>query len=419
MAFCKWGKIPTICRNRRTFESFHLGKQQQRWRQRRWKFSRRRRKRPAPATRQGASSSPGRSSDSCAADLRLRVPGFQYFESGHPYPDQSSWSAAEAILSFLVRCSPQTLVLFLISGGGSALVEKPLQSTITLQDLRRFYELLVTCGASIEEMNILRKHYSAVKGGRLALRASPALQITLYVSDVPERLSSTVASGPTMPDESTWADCRRIAAQYDLLPKLPGSVRAVLEQHGLPETPKSGHPAFNRSRYYCLLSNRDAVQNLLQLASVRGIRAGFDGGCDEWHFQRAADYLLARLDTLRRQFPGEPLLLFSGGELSSPVKGNGQGGRNQAFVLDCVPKIAGQCVAVLSAGTDGIDGNSPVAGAIADGESAARAESLGLNPDEFLARADSYRFFERLGDTIMTGSTGTNVRDLRILLAYC
>jgi glycerate 2-kinase len=350
-----------------------------------------------------------------------RLPGLEYFQAGHPYPDEQSWRAAEAVLAFLEKCSPNELVLFLISGGGSALLEKPLDPSVSLEDLRRFHEALVTCGASIEEINILRKHFSAVKGGRLAALASPAAQVTLYVSDVPEHLPSAVASGPTMPDESTVEDCRRIAAQYGLLEKFPDSIRALLESGQLPETPKPGHPSFARSRYYCLLSNRDGIEKLLELARARGVWAEADASCDEWQFQRAADYLLTRLETLRQQHMRQSVLLASGGELSSPVSDGGhagRGGRNQAFVLHCVPKIAGQAVVVLSAGTDGIDGNSPAAGSIADGTSADRAAALGLDPEKFLCQGDSYRFFEKLSDAIFTGPTGTNVRDLRILLAY-
>ena len=344
---------------------------------------------------------------------------FQYFRAGHPYPDEQSFQAADAVLELLKNCTARDLILFLISGGGSALLEKPFDSSISLDDMRRLHQVLVTCGAGIQEINTLRKHFSAVKGGRLAQRASPAAQVTLYVSDVPDHLPSAVASGPTMPDESTVEDCRRIAAQYGLLEKLPGSIRARLESGQLPETPKPGDACFAQSRYDCLLSNRDGIEKLLELARARGIRAEADTRCDDWQFERAANYLLRRVETLRQQSPGKPVLLVSGGELSSPVApgAKGLGGRNQAFVLYCVPKIAGQPMIMFSAGTDGIDGNSPAAGAIADGQSAERAAAIDMIPEEFLSRNDSYSFFERLNDAIMTGPTGTNVRDLRLLLA--
>ncbi|MBI4444131.1 MAG: DUF4147 domain-containing protein [Acidobacteria bacterium] len=344
--------------------------------------------------------------------------GFRHFAGGHPYPNEQSRQAADAVLDFLNGASSDQLVLFLISGGGSALLEKPLHPSVSLEDMRRFHEVLVTSGASIQEINILRKHVSAVKGGRLAERATPATQVTLYVSDVPEDVPTAVASGPTMPDESTLQDCLEIAARYGMLVRFPASIRVLLESGQLPETPKPGHPCFAKSRYHCLLSNGDAVEKLAALARSENVHVEVDSSCDEWDLQPAAVYLLMRLDQLRSGHSQVPVALVSGGELSCPVTGAGVGGRNQAFVLDCVPKIAGQSVVVLSAGTDGIDGNSPAAGAIADGASAERARSLSLDPQHYLRRSDSYRFFERLGDAIMTGPTGTNVRDVRILLAY-
>ncbi len=345
-------------------------------------------------------------------------PAFEFFQGGHPYPNAQSCRAAEATLAFLENCSRDNAVLFLISGGGSALLEKSLCPSVSAEDLHRFHEVLVTCGASIYEINVLRKHFSAVKGGRLAERAAPATQVTLYVSDVPDHLPSTVASGPTMPDESTVEDCRRIAASYDLLPKFPGSIRAVFNSGDIAETPKPGNPIFARSSYYCLLSNREGVGKLAELAQAKGLRAETDLSCDDWEYRQAADHLLARLGALRKQHPGHPVVVVSGGELSCPVSGEGLGGRNQAFVLDCVAKIAGQPIVVLSAGTDGIDGNSPACGAIADGDSAGRAARLELAPESFLREGNSYRFFEKLGDTVVTGPTGTNVRDLRILMTY-
>ena len=342
---------------------------------------------------------------------------YEYFQGGHPSPNAGSWRAAEGVLQFLENGSPDDLILFLLSGGGSALLDKPLHPSVSLEDLRQFHQALVTCGANIQEINTLRKHFSAVKGGRLAERAAPATQVTLYVSDVPEHLPSAVASGPTMPDETTLEDCRRIVHRYALADKFPISIRALLESGELPETPKPGDPCFSKSRYYGLLSNQDAVGKLVELAQARGFFAEADTSCDEWEFRRAGEYLLARLDSLCREHPG-PVALVSGGELSCPVTGDGIGGRNQAFVLDCVERIAGKPVVVLSAGTDGQDGNSPACGAIADGTSAERAAALGLNPEEFLRRSDSYHFFDALGDTVVTGPTGTNVRDVRILLAY-
>lgn len=355
-------------------------------------------------------------------------PQFKYFQGGHPYPNQQSLLAAEAVMSLLDHrnISANDLVLFLISGGGSALLEMPLKDsrstmhdvTVSLDDLRSFYEILVTCGASIQEINTVRKHLSAVKGGRLAHAAWPASQITLYVSDVPEHLPSMVASGPTMPDESTIEDCANVLSRYGLLDLLPGSIRMLWQCVQDTETPKPGHPCFTQSRYYCLMSNRDGIDKILELASNQGLLAEADISCDDWDFRGAADYLINRLEILQKLHPGRSVAIISGGELSCPVTGSGMGGRNQAFVLDCVAKIAGKLIVVLSAGTDGIDGNSPSCGAIADGTTAYRAASIGLDPATFLSQSDSFHFFKTVGDELTTGPTGTNVRDLRILIGY-
>lgn len=344
----------------------------------------------------------------------------QRFEAGHPYPDEQSVRAADAAVQLLTGCTSRDLVLFLISGGGSALLERPLHNSVSLSDLRSFYEVLVTCGANIYEMNAIRKHLSRIKGGRLAKIVTPAQQVTIYVSDVPEAFPSAVASGPSMPDESTLEDCLRIVNQYGLLERFPASIRALFETGDIPETPKSTDACFAQSRYHCLLSNSTALEHLLALARSNGIAAEIDTSCDDWPVAKAASYLLDRVEVLRRMELGKPVLLISGGELSSPVSlgSTGIGGRNQAFVLECVRRIAGKSFVVLSAGTDGTDGNSPATGAIGDGDSARRASALGLDPVVFSRCDDSYRFFEMLGDAIITGPTGTNVRDLRLLLAY-
>jgi glycerate 2-kinase len=356
------------------------------------------------------------------------LPGFEYFAGGHPYPNEQSWLAAEAALALLDQhnITEHDLVIFLISGGGSSLMEMPLDLVNYVRkysplpkigDLRELYELLVTCGASIQEINTIRKHFSAVKGGRLARAASPARQITLYVSDVPEYQPSTVASGPTMPDGSSSENSFDILTRHVLYQKLPPSYIPYWDVD-LPETPKSWNPCFAQSRYYCLLANWNAVEKLAELTEDAGIVVATDSRCDDWALDKAADYLIDRLRQSRKENPDKPVAIISGGELSCPVKGDGMGGRNQAFVLYSAMRIAGTRTVVLSAGTDGIDGNSAAAGAIADGETFMRAHALGLDPTQFQNRSDSFHFFEKLGDAIITGPTGTNVRDLRMLLAY-
>jgi hydroxypyruvate reductase len=236
----------------------------------------------------------------------------------------------------------------------------------------------------------------------LAAAAWPARQVTLFVSDVPAGRDSTVASGPTMPDESTVAECREIMARYQM--PLPATYR-----RDIPETPKPGDGYFDRSRYLALLSNQDGTVALADLARERGWRVEVDTSCDDWPLERAADHLLARL----RAMPA-PACVVSGGELSCPVTGNGIGGRNQAFVLYCAMQTTGERIAALSAGTDGADGNSPAAGAVSDGETCGR----GLDARDFYVRSDAYSFFAALGDAIVTGPTGNNVRDLRLLVKY-
>jgi glycerate 2-kinase len=370
------------------------------------------------------------------------LPGFEYFAGGHPYPNEDSWRAAEAALRMMKLRNQfsNDLILFLISGGGSSLMELPVMETrpgsrlpssvsITLGDLQRFYEVLVTCGAKIEEINAVRKHFSAVKGGRLAEAAflhgrpydppvsSGPWQVTLYISDVPEHSPSLVASGPTMPDETTWQYLDFVFMRHHLAPRLPEPYSA-LWRIGVDATPKSGDECFARSLYYCLLANSNGTEKMAELTETAGVIAEIDTRCDDWNFQKAADYLLDALRGLRRDNPGKAVAVISGGELSCPVTGDGMGGRNQAFVLDCVTKIAGTPTIVLSAGTDGIDGNSLAAGAIADGDTFFRARNLSLDPEDYQQRSDSFHFFEKLGDTILTGPTGTNVRDLRVLMAY-
>ncbi len=344
------------------------------------------------------------------------LPGFATFVGGHPYPNEQSLAAAEAMLAALAKTDEKTLVFFLISGGGSALVEKPL-APLTLEDLRAVNEALVTCGARIEEMNAIRKHLSAIKGGRLAQAGARAQQVTLLVSDVPAGKLATIASGPTLPDPSTVEDCYAVVNRYRLLEKFPPRVRRLFDERKLVETPKAGAEVFARGRVVLLLSSHDVLHAAHKAAAAVGFGTECDMSPDDWDLEPAADYLLARLRALQNEAGRQPVCLISGGELSSPVTGTGQGGRNQAFVLTSVPKIAGQAVAVLSAGTDGIDGNSPAAGAVADGETLARARKQGMEVSEYLERSDSYRFFDALGDTIVTGPQQNNLRDLRLLLA--
>jgi glycerate 2-kinase len=345
------------------------------------------------------------------------IPGFRTFLSGHPVPNAASFAAGRAILDLLSSCDERTLVFFLLSGGGSALVEQPLDPSITLEDVQGLNRLLVACGAPIDSINAVRKHLSAVKGGRLAAAAPRSMKITLGVTDVPEGRESALASGPTLPDPTTIADAYGVVEEYRLLDKLPPSIREKFERRAMVETPKSGDPAFARAHFHLLLGLHDLFHHAHIAAEALGFLAICDNSTDDWPLAKAAEMLLERLGQLKLDNPGLPVALIADGEVSSPVTGNGIGGRNSAFVLYCVEKIAGQKIAVLSAGTDGIDGSSPAAGAVADGETLARARAAGLDPQDFFRRSDSYNFFKALGDAIETGPTGNNLRDLRIFLA--
>jgi glycerate 2-kinase len=346
-----------------------------------------------------------------------QVKGLKYFAAGHPVPNEESWKAAEAVLALLKKCDERTLICFLLSGGGSALVELPLDPRQTLQDVQQVHHALVTCGASIDQINTVRKHLSAVKGGRLSVAAGNATKLTLGVSDVPMGKETALASGPTLPDPNTVIETNRIVAEYCLGDKFPAVLRRWLEERKMPETPKAGDPAFHNAHFSLLLGMDDLFHPAHRAAEALGFIACCDNTTDDWPVEKAAEYLVLQLEELQKMNRGQRVALIADGEVSSPMTGDGVGGRNSAFVLACVEKIAGKKMAVLSAGTDGIDGNSPGAGAASDGVTLRRAREAGLDPADFFRRSDAFTFFWKLGDAIVTGPTGNNLRDLRILLA--
>ena len=353
----------------------------------------------------------------CPEAPPAQVIGFRYFHGGHPVPNNESLRAGNAILRSLHGATSRWLVLYLISGGGSAVIEKPIDNEITLDDLVATYRELVLCGAPIAEINAIRKHLSAVKGGRLALAAREAQQVSILVSDVPPAALDALASGPTMGDSTTVEDCYAVVQKYDLMEKFPASVRDLFASRALEETPKPGDPLFHRSRWWPILSSVTAQKSAASKAAASGFAVEVDNRCDDWDYTKAADYLLKRLHELRKGV--SKVCLISGGEVTVKVSGRGGvGGRNQQFALYCAEKIAGENICVLSAGTDGIDGNSPAAGAVADGTTVQRARAAGVDLNKTLKEFDAYSAFDKLGDAVVTGPTGNNVRDLRILLAY-
>ncbi len=374
---------------------------------------------------------------------------FRYFEGGHPLPNEDSFASARAALALLRKAKKDTLVFFLISGGGSAMFELPLDPQITLQETIQFNELLIGCGAPINEINTIRKHFSAVKGGRLALVAPEAAKVSLLLPDVPLRSLDALASGPTSPDHSTVNDVRELLAKYDLNAKLPPPVRAFFERADLPESPgnkgwrppffpkpprsepqpyrrvtaavsmNGEEPAFHDSVFEILLSTHDLVENARTMAQKAGYFTVVDNSCDDWDYAAAARYLLERFHALRARHPR--LCLISVGEVTVTLNSTpGAGGRNQQFALACgldLQKYPGEHLTVLSAGSDGIDGNTQVAGAIVDPTTVARARAFGYDPEKSLATFNACPLFTAIGDSVVTGPTGHNLRDLRLLIA--
>jgi len=351
-----------------------------------------------------------------SVDPAWQVPKFRYFRAGHPTPNPESIQAAMAMLRACEAQPASALVIFMISGGGSSIVEKPIDDDISLEDLIATYRALVHSGAPIAEINTVRKHLSAVKGGRLTQAAHPAQQVSLLVSDVPDNTPDALASGPTMPDSTSVEDCYRIAEKYELLQQFPASTRELFERHALAETPKSDDPVFHKSRWWTILSNQTAIDEAGLAAERAGFMVHVDNSCDDWDYDKTAVYLLQKLRDLGKQF--SPVCLISGGEVTVKVTNGGVGGRNQQFALACAEQIAGENITVLSAGTDGVDGNSPAAGAVVDGSTVERAGTRHLDVRRALDKFDAYPLFKSLGDAVETGPTGNNLRDLRILLSY-
>jgi hydroxypyruvate reductase len=342
---------------------------------------------------------------------------WQYFEGGHPLPNEASLAAAEAAFELLDRANREhALVIYLISGGGSAMLEGPISKEITLEDLRAANQTLVSCGASISEINAVRRAFSAVKGGRLATRAPNSRQVTLIVSDVPQGEEHNVASGPTLSPPSDKPSATEVVARYGLRDLMPSSIMRAIERSETaePSTPID-HP------YFVLLDNNTALEAAATAARKSGLTAEITRDISDEPIEAGVEKLLTRLSEPKATDAAD-VCLVSGGEFACPVRGDGLGGRNLETALRLAIAAEehrdriGEFVA-LCAGTDGIDGNSPAAGAIVDNTTIERARRIGLDPADFLNRSDSYSFFVALGDVVTTGPTGTNVRDLRILLS--
>jgi glycerate 2-kinase len=342
---------------------------------------------------------------------------FRGYRGGHPSPNGASVAAADDTLVTLQSLTESDLVIFLVSGGGSAMVEQFLMPGISLDVMAATHKALVESGAPIAAINAVRKHLSAVKGGRLAEAAAPAEQMTIFVSDVPAGELDALSSGPTLPDRSTTDDVYRIAEEYGLAASVPGVISEMLTNRLLLETPKSGDGIFARSRWSVLLDSVSLEEAAATHARELGWHVEVDNRCDDWSAERAAAYLLERIQTSRRGHARACLLSAGEVTVQVPSGSRGRGGRNQHFALLCSESIAGSEITILSAGSDGIDGNSPAAGALVDGSTASRAVAAGYRVDAALAAFDSHGLLALLGDVVVTGPTGNNLRDLRILLA--
>jgi len=352
---------------------------------------------------------------------------WKVFAGGHPLPNEASIEAARAAFALLQAADAEesrALVIFLVSGGGSAMLEWPRHDSITLAELQAANRALVSCGAGIDEINCVRRAFSCVKGGGLGARAPRAAQISLIVSDTNGDEPYNVASGPTFAFSNGSLDALEIVNRHQLAPRLPASILSALEQSH-PPRPEAGGSALRR--HHVLLDNERALAHASEVAAALGFTVEIARDVSEQAVAEGAAQLVSRLFDLRRREGGRPVCLISGGEFSCPVRGAGVGGRNAETMLRCAFEIEAHAaralsgettrVVALSAGTDGIDGNSPAAGALCDDTTLARARALSLDAQKFLEASDAHSFFAALGDAVTTGATGTNVRDLRLLLA--
>jgi glycerate 2-kinase len=337
------------------------------------------------------------------------------YEAAHPLPDENGVAATQEIIKLAREADEGTLIVCLISGGGSALLVAPQE--ITLQEKQKVTDLLLKSGATITEVNAVRKHLSRIKGGRLAEIAYPARIVSLIISDVIEDRLDVIASGPTSPDQSTYADALEVIEEYRLIGSVPATVVRVLRNGKaglLAETPKEGSPVFQRVENSVIANNCLALQAAKQRAEALGFRAAIFPGPIQGEARNAARRLAQRVSS--SGLP-RPFCLISGGETTVTVKGTGLGGRNMELALAFAQEIEGMSgITFLSAGTDGTDGPTDAAGATVDGHTAGRARDLGLDAKAYLDNNDSYTFFQKTGELFMTGPTGTNVMDIQIII---
>ena len=342
-------------------------------------------------------------------------------EAGHPIPDGAGVKGTKAVLKILKKAEEEDLVLCLVSGGGSSLLVKP-PAGITLRQKQKTTNLLLGCGATIGEINIVRKHLSMVKGGRLAQLAAPARMINLILSDVVGDRLESIASGPGVPGESTFQQGWEILMKYRLTQKIPLPARKRFTEGmagRIPENPTVEDPVFTRVQNLIVGNNRMVIEAASQRARELHYRPLILSSFFEGESRDVARFhaAIAREILVSGHPIAPPACLISGGETIVTLRGEGKGGRNQEFVLAAALAIDGlNEIVVLSGGTDGTDGPTDAAGAIADGESVRRARKRDIEPAVYLQENDSYHFFQKTGALLVTGPTHTNVMDLRLVL---
>ena len=381
-------------------------------------------KAPARKARPVASHSAKRLADSLLCTTKGHggaLEPVEVMEADHPVPGRNSQLAAERTLQLAEKCGPQDLIICVLSGGASAIWCAP-YPPLKFEDKQRTTEELLKCGADIYEINVIRKHLSAIKGGRLARKAYPATVVTLAISDVIGDDLSTIGSGPTVGDQSTYEQASEIIEKYGLSVVLPASILDYIN-NGLKkiieDTPGPDDSIFAENYAVVVASNKLALETARQAA----LQLGYEAHVYSSELAGEASLVgLKLVDKLRsmagsRHPGGKPLMLLSGGETTVTIKGKGKGGRNQELALAAAIALDGENdIVAASVGTDGIDGFTDAAGAFADGTSVARGKAAGLDAEVFLANNNSYEYFDAIDDLIKTGPTGTNVMDIQVLI---
>jgi hydroxypyruvate reductase/glycerate 2-kinase len=335
------------------------------------------------------------------------------FVGNHPIPNQKNIDNTEKILNIVKKCNENDLLIVLISGGGSALLSKP---RVSIDDLHKTTDLLLKSGANIKEINTIRKHLSFIKGGQLASYAKCKI-ISFIISDIIGDPIEFIASGPTYPDATTYIDAQKILKKYRLMMKLPLSVKKVIEDgiRGIiPETPKQDDLVFDDVFNFIVANNEMACKAAKDKAEELGYKAMLLTTSLEGEAKDIGRYLAEK--AINYLTNAKKMVFISGGETTVTIKGNGRGGRNQEMVLGSVKELVDKNVVFSSFATDGIDGATDAAGAIADAYTLIRAHKKNLDPNKFLNENNSYKFFNKLNDLIITGPTGTNVMDIQIVV---